>query len=99
MKYLLVLQFATRVVSHMAIDKLESLIATLHVNASLDGHDIGSGEVNFFVATDEPQKVFNEIMTLLDDIYRDNVKAAYRASTGGDYIVIWPKNLRGFDVK
>src|SRR6266508_3039590 len=36
----------------------DELIETLRDSAKVDGHDVGSGEVNIFIFTTEPQKTF-----------------------------------------
>lgn len=60
MKYQLVLQFqGDSLCDYDAMVALEDgLIAALDDSANVDGHDVGSGEVNIFIFTDEPKKAF-----------------------------------------
>ena len=60
MKNQLVLQFrGDSLEDYDAMISLEDeLIETLRDSAKVDGHDVGSGEVNIFIFTTEPQKTF-----------------------------------------
>ena len=65
----------------------------------VDGHDAGSGEVNIFVHTNSPQRTFDRIRPILvDENALDDVRVAYRPITGDDYTILWPKDLKAFDV-
>ncbi len=63
MKYQLALQFpANAIADYDEMIALEDeLIEKLGSSAKVDGHDCGSGEMNIFIHTDEPKKVFETI--------------------------------------
>jgi len=95
MKYQLVLQFrGDSLRDYDAMVALEDdLIAALANSANVDGHDVGSGEVNIFIFTDEPKKTFQQVRLVLEQRGGlDSVSAAYRLADGEDYTRIWPEH-------
>jgi hypothetical protein len=97
MKYQLALQFpANGLADYDEMIALEDeLIEKLGTTAKVDGHDCGSGEMNIFVHTNEPEKIFEIIRPIVAKrALSENLVAAYRKIAGEDYTVIWPI---GFD--
>lgn len=101
MKYQLVLQLPS--VSDADFDRLVSLEETIENGLGelgiVDGHDIGSGEMNIFIHTDEPILAFEKAKQLLgprDDLRA--LKAGYRDFDEDEYIAIYPKGLDHFSV-
>ena len=93
MKYQLVLQFsANSIASYDEMIALEDeLIEKLGSLAKVDGHDCGSGEMNIFINTDEPKRVFETIRPVVTKRRLfENLVAAYRDIAGEGYTVIWP---------
>lgn len=70
----------------------DALIDVLADDHDVDGHDIGSGEVNFFVFTDEPAVALRTIRDGGDGslLSHPNVRAAARPVDGEDYEPLWP---------
>jgi hypothetical protein len=101
MKYQLVLQWSefSSKDYDLLIEIEDILIDNLDNSCEIDGHDVGSGQMNIFIHTDDPKMTFNSIKTLLDsrDFWSD-VRIAYREIAGGDYTVLWPKNLYEFNI-
>ena len=65
----------------------------------VDGDDVGSGEMNVFLFTDEPAAAFARIKPILAArSLLDRSSAAYRPTDGEDYVPIWPDGLQSFDV-
>jgi hypothetical protein len=65
----------------------------------VDGHDVGSEEVNIFIHTDEPETAFHEIKALLqDNTSWRKARVAYRELDQSKYTVLWPPGLRNFRV-
>ena len=101
MKYQIVLQWPAASVddydSMIAIEN--SLIEELPSDGEVDGHDVGSGQVNIFIRTDGPAKTFEDIRDILrmSDAWAD-VRVAYRNLEGSEYVVLWPINLKEFAV-
>ena len=94
MKYSLVLQF--RGDSLADFDKMVQLEETLtkHLgrSADVDGHDMGSGEINIFIHTTDPVGTFRRAKPVLAEMNRlDKVTAAYRPLDGDNYTVVWPE--------
>jgi len=84
-----------------AITALESeLEKWLEPDAELDGHDSGSGEMNIFLRTDNPVEIFKRAKLLIDSRSGiGEVQVAYRSLDGvGDYVILWPPDLREFKV-
>lgn len=93
MKYQLALQFpASYIRDYDEMIALEDdLIEKLGLSAKVDGHDCGSGEMNIFIHTDEPEKTFEAIRQVVTkQKLIEKLVAAYRERTGEDYTVIWP---------
>lgn len=70
------------------------------INAELDGHDMGSGEVNIFILTNNPAATFAIVKEILKEEHsalRD-AKAAYRDLKGEDFHFLWPVGLTEFKV-
>ncbi len=96
MKYQLVLQLPESYLKDFdaLISLEEDLTEILTENEDVDGHDIGSGEANIFVFTNEPKATFQRVRPTLENAgYLMNVTVAYRDVEGENYIVIWPKNF------
>ena len=69
-------------------DSLCDLLGDRH---EVDGHDIGSGEVNFFIFSDDPGSALAEIQARHGERFRSPaVRAAARRVDGEDYEVLWP---------
>jgi hypothetical protein len=101
MKYQLVLQWPS--LSNADYDRLLALEETFRKDLGdlgiVDGHDIGSGEMNIFIHTDEPILAFERAKHLLDprsDLGK--LKAGYRDFDEDEYIAIYPKGLDHFSV-
>ena len=102
MKYQLVLQWPSSS-SISEYDRLISLEETIRDGLGefgiVDGHDIGSGEMNIFIHTDEPARAFERAKLLLDprkDL--DEMKAGYRDFDQDEYIAIFPQGIEHFSV-
>jgi hypothetical protein len=108
-RHVLVLQFPEKFMDFEKRAELEEWINTSlkggKAKADLDGYDWGSGEVNFFVFTDDPHDSFKSIMELpeekLGKKMREVLKVAYRENrdTADTYVILWPKGLKKFKVK
>jgi hypothetical protein len=97
MKYQLALQFPASALTDY--DELiiieEALITELGDAADVDGHDCGSGEMNIFIFTNEPEKVLEKIKPVLAKREKlEKLVAAYRETNGEGYTTLWPV---GFD--
>ena len=97
MKYELVLQFDASNSEDfdqlIAVeDRLESALGNLH---EVDGHDFGSGEMNIFIHTNDPDSAFDLVKNNMDDSIITKLKVAYRKLDREEYHVIWPENFQG----
>lgn len=102
MKVMLVLQWPgmSEEDYNTLLETEEILEAALDDHCDVDGHDFGSGEMNIFVRTDDPNLAFSQVRSLLGESekWRD-LRAAYRATDGEHYTVIWPLSAGEFSVK
>src|SRR6266436_312490 len=93
MKYQLVLQFPANSLADFdeMIALEEELIKALGKSAKVDGHDAGSGEMNIFVHTDEPERILEKIRPVMAkrEMFQ-NLVAAYREFSAEEYTVLWP---------
>ena len=68
----------------------DSLVDVLGDRHAVDGHDVGAGEVNFFVSTDDPQAALAEVRKVGDPFDRAGARVAARLVGGEDYELLWP---------
>jgi hypothetical protein len=95
MRCQLVLQFRSAALNDIdAIAELEDrLTVQLDGVAEVDGHDVGSGEVNIFIFTPDPIGTFSVIQPVLERArLLDSATVAYRPIDGGAYIILWPEH-------
>lgn len=102
MEYLLVLQWSSDS-STQDYDQLieieELLMEKLSDNEEVDGHDIGSGEMNIFIYTDDPAESFQRVKTILENHKMwPPIRIAYRELTSDAFTILWPQNLTHFQV-
>ena len=82
------------------IEAEEELVENLSEASDVDGHDAGSGEVNIFIRTNEPNDAFEEVKHLLEErTFWAGARVAYREVAGSEYTILWPKDLAEFRVK
>ena len=102
MKYQLVIQFPEELYGDLDwIIDMEDRLEELLTDAEVDGHDIGSGEVNIFIHTNNPMDTFKRAKDLLkevDVVTLQNMKIAYRKISDEQYHILWPQNLTTFKV-
>jgi hypothetical protein len=102
MDYQLVLQFKGNAI--LDFDSLvtleDNLQRIVEPTAEVDGHDIGSGEVNIFVLTADPVATFQQAKSLLSDAsLLHKVGVAYRELRSDKHIVVWPESsTEGFKI-
>jgi hypothetical protein len=99
MQYQLVLQLPENLISFDQLVKIENDITKIIKDDEVDGHDIGSGEINFFILTNNPDTAFNSLRQYLTTkrLWK-HLKAAYRDINGKDYIILYPNTLKEFKV-
>ena len=101
MKYQLVLQFQAESVQEF--DELvvleDLLVEKLPLGSEVDGHDLGSGEFNIFILTDQPEQTFHAAEQTIQ-LYRppQKLKAAYRELGQNTFVILWPPTLREFKI-
>jgi hypothetical protein len=65
----------------------------------VDGHDIGSGEMNVFIHTNKPEVAFKKVKALLEgNADLRDLKAGYRDFDEEGYVAIYPTGLDRFPV-
>jgi hypothetical protein len=102
MKYQLVLQW----ISGSFANDYDSLIATealliekMADRSTMDSHDLGSGEINIFILTDDPHASFAYVRSILESSSRwTALRAPFREADGSEYTILWPKYLTRFGV-
>jgi hypothetical protein len=99
-KYQLVLQWSgSSQEDHDAVVTMtDDLEHALGDAADVDGWDFGSGEMNIFIYTDEPQAALGPAKAVLEAHGRvSGLRAAYRDVEGDDFTVLWPETLASFE--
>jgi hypothetical protein len=97
----LVLQLpATSIKDYDALIELENgIIAGLGNLGRVDGHDMGSGEMNIFIRTDHPKLAFDKVKALLATRdFMPELKAAYRDVGRDNFAVLYPPGLTHFSI-
>jgi hypothetical protein len=77
-------------------EQIESSLGDL---GYVDGHDMGSGEVNIFIVTDKPDEIFQHIKPIL--LAKDlmpKLKVAYREIGKSKFTIIYPLQLVDFKI-
>jgi len=99
MNYKLVIQFPLTDASADDFDKLlvieNELDLTLRDAHQVDGHDIGSGEMNIFIFTNNPNEAFKLAKNTLSEKDLNKIMVAFREINSDKYSVIWPENYNG----
>jgi len=100
MKYQLVIQLPEESYGNIEwIAKIEDILDKNLIDAEVDGHDIGSGEVNIFINTNVPTDTFEAIKIVLqNDSVLEDAKIAYREINSESYFCLWPNDLTTFKV-
>ena len=97
MKYQLVIQFPEELYSDLDwIADLEDQLDESFVDAEVDGHDIGSGEVNIFIHATDPVNTFSNSKKYFKrrtEWILKNIKVAYREIGRDAYIPLWPVKI------
>ncbi|HLH96421.1 MAG TPA: hypothetical protein VKW08_15000 [Xanthobacteraceae bacterium] len=85
MKYMFVLQWPGSSIRDYdsMIEKERTLTSTLSKRHKVDGHDIGSDEANIFIATGDPERLCEEVKSLMSPAGLSGCRMAYRKM--GDY--------------
>ena len=67
-------------------------------DGAVDRHDLGSGEMNVFIYTDFPERVFDRLRQIVGTDLMESSRAAYRGIDEDEYVILWPKGLKSFAV-
>jgi hypothetical protein len=78
----------------------DKLIASMPKTCDVDGYDVGSGTINFFVHTDSPLAALKHFRTYLGtNKVEKNLRVSYREVDGDAYTNMWPfRDPRPFDI-
>ena len=98
MHYQLVLQFrGDDCIDFDAMVSLENQIKQIvEPIAEVDGHDMGSGEMNIFILTGDPVATFERAKLLLSAAFLlDKVSVAYRELRSDDFTLLWSTSSTG----
>jgi hypothetical protein len=101
MKYQLVLQWpASTIAAYDALVEFEDMLReNLSEESRVDGHDLGSGEMNIFILTNKPESTFESAKDILQSqALWTQARASYREIDGDDYTILWPADLKKFKV-
>jgi hypothetical protein len=102
MNYQLIIQLQEKLYGNLDwIAEIEDNLDESLVDAEVDGHDIGSGQVNIFIHTNNPVATFEVAKNILlneDNSVLEHIKVAYRELSTDCYICLWPKDLAEFKI-
>jgi len=101
MMYQLVLQLpASSIKDYDAMIELEDAIsAHLGEAGVVDGHDAGAGEMNIFIHTNEPERVFENVRTLLETrSLMSRVRVAFREFGSDTFVILHPRDAEDFSI-
>lgn len=102
MEYMLVLQWPSSSTAK-ELDLLSSLEDQIREaigdHGNVDGHDIGSGEMNIFIFTEDPKSAFERVKRIGSiQNHMSNLKAGYREVGEDDFVPLYPESLDHFSV-
>jgi hypothetical protein len=95
MTYQLVFQFKgdSLVDFDMMVNVEEKMKVQIGDLGEVDGHDMGSGEINIFVMTEDPMAAFSPTKSVLKKLnLLSAVTVAYRDIESDSFVVVWPEN-------
>jgi hypothetical protein len=70
----------------------DRLIASMPRTCEVDGHDIGSGTINFFIYTDAPLAAHRTFRRYLGtNAVEKRLRIAYRPTRGATFTNLWPR--------
>ena len=99
MNYQLVIQFSLSDASADDFDQLlvieNKLDLALRYKHQVDGHDLGSDEMNIFIHTNDPTEAFRISSGVLSEKELEIVTIAIKELEGEKYSVLWPENFDG----
>jgi hypothetical protein len=101
MEYQLVIQFRPlAAIDFDTVAAIENAIRErLGDSGVVDGRDIGSGEFNVFILTDNPMGSFQRVQRLLQDVKLDGaMNVAFRDVNEEEYKILWPPTLTKFEI-
>jgi hypothetical protein len=98
--YQFVLQFpASSMADYDAVVALEDLLIDDLGDDQVDGHDVGGGEMNLFIWTQNPRGTLDRVQTLMKDHpLADSMLAGFRDQGADSYTPLWPEGLERFEV-
>src|ERR1035437_3092630 len=99
MKHQLVFQFEGE--DYDALVGIEdALVVGLGLSAEVDGHDMGSGESNIFIITENPVATFKKARDILrvGGLLPATFKVASRPLNAEIYTILWPPGLSQFRI-
>jgi len=78
---------------HALVDLEDKLQQLVQPAADVDGHDMGSAEMNIFILAVDPVATFERAKPLLlNESLLDKVSVAYRELRSDDFTTIWPES-------
>jgi hypothetical protein len=102
MEYMLVLQWpstSTAQELHLLISLEGQIKEGIGDHGNVDGHDIGSGEMNIFIFTEDPRATFERVKNIGSiPNHISNLKAGYREVGEDDFLPLYPEGLDHFSV-
>lgn len=101
MRYQLVIQFKQEFFNDLQVLwKLADLLENSLLDVEVDGHDIGSGELNVFIHTNHPIETLEEIKLVFVNhgIDVNAIKSGYRLFSSNIYTPIWHLCLEKFSI-
>ena len=102
MEYMLVLQWPSASTAEdldLLISLEDQIIANIGDYGTVDGHDIGSGEMNIFIFTEDPKSTFEHVKKIGSVAnHISNLKVGYRVVGEDDFVPVYPEGLEHFSV-
>ena len=102
MEYMLVLQWpssSTAKELDLLISREDQIREDIGDHGNVDGHDIGSGEMNIFIFTENPRATFEHVLNIGSiPNHVSNLKAGYREVGEDEFVPLHPKGLDHFSV-
>lgn len=102
MEYMLVLQWPSACTAEdldLLVSLEDQIIANIGDYGSVDGHDIGSGEMNIFIFTEDPKSTFARVKNIGSmPNHMKSLKAGYPEVGQDHFVPLYPEGLEYFSV-
>ena len=95
----MVIQWREEDITYDQLIEMENILDyDLGIGHEIDGHDMGSGQANIFMITNNPEDLLQQIKEILNESELSIVKIAYREESKDEFTIVWPVGEKIFEI-